>query len=394
MEGMFSMSQMLYNQVDQIADVKTCKINNVETKCYKVRWKCTWEPEIVLQKFCADVIDEYEQSNVYHNKNDLEELAKEKRKDFVATHIGEKLIDKYGISEAEHLMDEMEATCSSNDESLSFRDDLIRNNEEEDVIDVSNIENTSKKRKILNNPTLIPYVTTVPGSSRKNSNSDMFPEINIFSISELPNAAPKKSLNQIVKIEQNEEIIAKTNSDKNKNVDEGGSTISLPNSISQGNLIDQSEELMVVDTFPLETLGHVLTNTIDNAYKKYLIRNRHNKNLNRTVFECQVCFYSTPLKCNLDRHMRKHTGEKPYKCHLCSYSAVQKMQLKNHLVKHSGKKSFQCTECSYSTSINHNLKIHMHQHRKIKQFKCQSCFYSTSHPDNLKIHICEKSDTF
>jgi len=60
MEGLHSMSHLMFNQVEQIADVKTCSIDNVEQRYYKVQWKCTWEPAIVLERFCGKIIADYE----------------------------------------------------------------------------------------------------------------------------------------------------------------------------------------------------------------------------------------------------------------------------------------------------------------------------------------------
>jgi len=59
MESIHSMSEILFNQVQQIADVKTCNVDNVEQKYYKVQWKCTWEPATVLERFCSKMIEDY-----------------------------------------------------------------------------------------------------------------------------------------------------------------------------------------------------------------------------------------------------------------------------------------------------------------------------------------------
>jgi len=377
MQGMFSMSQILYNQVDQIADAKMCKINNVETKCYKVRWKCTWEPETVLQKFCGDIIDEYKQNNVCHNKNDLEELAKEKENDFVATHIGEKLIDKYGISEAENVIDEIEAICSSNHETLPFRDDLGRNNEKHCASHTKKNTNNITQKK-LSSQTSFTSINTGPCCSEKMSDSETFPKKSIFDIpveicnskTRLPIETPKITLNQLVK---NEQAV--------NNANESVSTRYLANSVFKDNMLNQSEEIVIIDTVPMERVTGVSTEIVDNSFKQ--INKRHNPR-----FNCQVCSYSTPLKANLKSHMRKHTGEKPYKCNQCSYAAAHLHLLKIHQGKHDGEHKYKCNQCPYKGWNSIYLKLHMRKHAIEKEFKCETCTYSTSYKSNLKVHMC------
>ena len=51
----------------------------------------------------------------------------------------------------------------------------------------------------------------------------------------------------------------------------------------------------------------------------------------RNKFVCTFCFKSFSHKCYLDRHVRKHTGERPYPCNLCSYRAGRRDNLDLHM---------------------------------------------------------------
>lgn len=48
-------------------------------------------------------------------------------------------------------------------------------------------------------------------------------------------------------------------------------------------------------------------------------------------FECPYCDYRCFRKYDLDRHVRKHTGEKPYGCNQCEMKYSRLEHLKSHI---------------------------------------------------------------
>ena len=58
------------------------------------------------------------------------------------------------------------------------------------------------------------------------------------------------------------------------------------------------------------------------------------KKINKT-FKCELCDYRCSQKTSLQRHQRKHSGDKPFKCDLCDYRCSHKTSLQNHQRKHS-----------------------------------------------------------
>ncbi|KAK3877150.1 hypothetical protein Pcinc_018105 [Petrolisthes cinctipes] len=48
---------------------------------------------------------------------------------------------------------------------------------------------------------------------------------------------------------------------------------------------------------------------------------------------CPYCAKILPYLSEYQRHMRKHTGERPFACPLCPYATTRKSHLKTHLMK-------------------------------------------------------------
>ena len=53
------------------------------------------------------------------------------------------------------------------------------------------------------------------------------------------------------------------------------------------------------------------------------------------VYTCEFCEYKAPIRKDMIRHRRKHTGERPFKCRFCPYRGSQKSNVIRHeRVKH------------------------------------------------------------
>ncbi|CAN7994559.1 unnamed protein product [Ixodes pacificus] len=77
-------------------------------------------------------------------------------------------------------------------------------------------------------------------------------------------------------------------------------------------------------------------------------------------FACGYCPYSSNIKCNVVRHERVHTGEKPFQCRQCNRAFTQSSALLSHRRTHTGERPYPCGRCGRVFS----QKSSMQRHRK------------------------------
>ncbi|XP_041109056.1 zinc finger protein 513-like [Polyodon spathula] len=109
--------------------------------------------------------------------------------------------------------------------------------------------------------------------------------------------------------------------------------------------------------------------------------------INRKVYPCKVCNFSSHYSNHLKRHMKTHNGEKPFKCLHCDYASAQLVNLQRHMRTHTGEKPFKCKYCAFVCNSMGNLKRHERMHTQDKPNKCNLCDYRASNSRILKRHM-------
>lgn len=78
----------------------------------------------------------------------------------------------------------------------------------------------------------------------------------------------------------------------------------------------------------------------------------------KKCLSCQYCSKSFHHKGDYNKHLRKHTKEKPFSCSVCDRKFSHTSNLQRHFRLHSGHKPFTCKNCSKSFSRKDKLDSH------------------------------------
>uniref|UniRef100_A0A336LKQ7 CSON012554 protein n=1 Tax=Culicoides sonorensis TaxID=179676 RepID=A0A336LKQ7_CULSO len=91
-----------------------------------------------------------------------------------------------------------------------------------------------------------------------------------------------------------------------------------------------------------------------------------------TVYACEYCPKTYPLKQQLELHLELHFKERKYACDMCDNKFFTKNDLVKHIQTHTDK-SHVCVVCNRTFARKGILRRHQLQHKDFLKFNCTKC---------------------
>ena len=112
---------------------------------------------------------------------------------------------------------------------------------------------------------------------------------------------------------------------------------------------------------------------------------------------CSICGKLLRSPFLLERHMRKHTGEKPFKCDRCGRSFSSKGNLQRHMRVHTGQvggKPIECAVCPAKFSDKGSLKKHCVRVHTKSILAPTANDEMAAGKESVRVHVCPLCGTF
>lgn len=167
----------------------------------------------------------------------------------------------------------------------------------------------------------------------------------------------------ITETEATHELVSSNNLEETRN------NLIIPTQIENIQRLQQQQLNDIMSLVEISTINSVNEIPSVNGEIKATVNKSNGKTQimkNQSKKECDICGKTFMKPCQVERHKRIHTGERPFKCELCSKSFAQKSTLQIHQKHHTGDRPHPCPYCDYSFTQKCNLQTHL---KRVHQYE-------------------------
>lgn len=120
--------------------------------------------------------------------------------------------------------------------------------------------------------------------------------------------------------------------------------------------------------------------------KKKSERKKGGRRASTIKYSCEECGKENMTRTKYERHVAKHSDNRPYSCELCPLKFKRPDAVKRHMIKHSTERPFKCDLCSYAAKTAKELQKHSFIHDEEKRHPCQKCSFKARTAYELSKH--------
>ncbi|XP_075815100.1 zinc finger Y-chromosomal protein-like isoform X2 [Microtus pennsylvanicus] len=104
--------------------------------------------------------------------------------------------------------------------------------------------------------------------------------------------------------------------------------------------------------------------------------------------KCELCSKGFHRPSELKKHAATHKSKKMHKCKHCDFKGLDLLVLSHHIVSvHTVNVPFMCKRCKRGFQQQCELQNHMKTHSGRKVYQCEYCEYSTTDASGFKRHV-------